>query len=112
MQFLTARILTPHIFAASGLARKHKATAAYDPAYDEANRSILTLAYSNGVSGLTTKGYEALTSLPNSPRAGAASAVTEWYPPNCGNYYLVTGPGPHLTQLLPLLHQDQQILTE
>lgn len=65
-------------------------TASYDTNYDNASLSTLSLACSDGVNGLYTKGYPTIGSLPNSQNVGAVDAVSGWNSPNCGKCYAVT----------------------
>lgn len=71
------------VFAASG-------TAAYDTTYDTGSLSTLSTACSDGINGLSTKGYSTLGSLPGFPRVGASAEVAGWNSGNCGKCYTVT----------------------
>lgn len=71
------------VFAASG-------TAAYDTTYDTASLSTLSIACSDGLNGLNTKGYPTLGALPRFPNVGASSEVASWNSPNCGKCYAIT----------------------
>lgn len=70
-------------FAASG-------TAAYDTNYDTAGLSTLSTSCSDGINGLSTKGYPTLGSLPRFPRVGASAEVAGWNSPSCGKCFAVT----------------------
>src|SRR5690606_37519452 len=59
----------------------------WDPAYDSASRSTLTLACSDGPNGLYTKGYHTLGAVPGFPNVGGSPTVAGWNSPNCGKCY-------------------------
>ncbi|KAF8464448.1 SnodProt1 [Kalaharituber pfeilii] len=65
-------------------------TLAYDTIYDSPSTSTLSLACSDGVNGLYTKGYQSLGSIGNFPNVGAAPSITGWNSPNCGKCFKVT----------------------
>lgn len=65
-------------------------TLAYDTAYDKSTSSLTTVACSDGVNGLLTRGFTTFGSLPKFPHIGAASAVTGWNSPNCGTCWQLT----------------------
>ncbi|KDQ59719.1 hypothetical protein JAAARDRAFT_127291 [Jaapia argillacea MUCL 33604] len=70
-------LLTPFAFAQT-------ASVSYDTTYDNGAQSLATVACSNGVNGLMTKGYTTFASLPNFPYIGGAVAVTGWDSAACG----------------------------
>lgn len=62
----------------------------YDTTYDDASLSLTSVACSNGVNGLMTKGYTTLGSLPGFPKLGGAYTVTGWNSAACGTCYNLT----------------------
>lgn len=87
MQFTTV-ILS--ILSAAATAFAASGTAAYDTTYDTGSLSTLSIACSDGINGLNTKGYPTLGSLPGFPRVGASSEVAGWGSSNCGKCYTIT----------------------
>ena len=65
-------------------------TASYDPGYDNSQRSLLTVACSDGPNGLMTRGFTTLGSLPNYPFVAGVPAVAGWNSPSCGTCWAVT----------------------
>ena len=65
-------------------------TASYDTGYDNAQRSLSTVACSDGPNGLLTRGFTTFGSLPNYPNVAGAPAVTGWNSPGCGTCWTVT----------------------
>jgi len=65
-------------------------TASWDSVYDNASQSTLTVACSDGVNGLYTKGYKTLGAVPGFPNVGAAPTIAGWNSPNCGKCFSVT----------------------
>ncbi|KAF5353176.1 hypothetical protein D9757_012651 [Collybiopsis confluens] len=57
----------------------------YDTAYDDSTQSLLSVACSDGVNGLLTKGYTTFGTLRAFPRIGGASAVAGWNSSTCGS---------------------------
>lgn len=68
-------------------------SAGYDLVYDNPETSTLSLACSDGVNGLYTKGHLKLSDLPRFPRVAAAETVTGWNSPKCGACYNLTWEG-------------------
>ncbi|KDQ34044.1 hypothetical protein PLEOSDRAFT_1088021 [Pleurotus ostreatus PC15] len=62
----------------------------YDQTYDNRQGSLSTVACSNGINGLLTRGYRTFGDLPTFPHIGGASAVTGWNSPNCGTCWELT----------------------
>ncbi|KAF8839857.1 Cerato-platanin [Paxillus ammoniavirescens] len=62
----------------------------YDTTYDDASLSLASVACSDGVNGLMTKGYTTLGSLPTFPNLGGVYTVTGWNSAACGTCYNVT----------------------
>lgn len=87
MQFTT---IIFSILSAAATAFAASGTAAYDTTYDTASLSTLSIACSDGINGLNTKGYPSLGSLPRFPRVGASAEVGGWNSPNCGKCYTIT----------------------
>lgn len=87
MKFTTAIF---SILSAAATAFAASGTAAYDTTYDTASLSTLSIACSDGVNGLYTKGYQTLGALPKFPLIGASVEVPGWNSPNCGKCYAVT----------------------
>jgi len=69
-------------------------TASYDMGYDNAERSLSTVACSDGSNGLLTRHFTTLGSLPKFPHVGGAPAVTGWNSPGCGTCWTVTYTNP------------------
>ena len=80
-----AAFFAPLVSAQSG-----SGTAAWDSVYDNAGQSTLTLACSDGVNGLYTKGKQTLSQVPGFPLVGAAPTIAGWNSPNCGKCFKVT----------------------
>ncbi|KAF5866962.1 hypothetical protein ETB97_006806 [Aspergillus alliaceus] len=59
----------------------------YDQKYDVAGSSLTTVACSDGVYGLISRGYSTFGSLPNFPNIGGAPTIPGWNSPNCGKCY-------------------------
>ncbi|KAG6375800.1 Cerato-platanin [Boletus reticuloceps] len=72
------------------LAQTTVQSVSYDTTYDDASLSLSSVACSNGVYGLETKGYTTLGSLPDFPYIGGAYTVTGWDSPACGTCYSLT----------------------
>ncbi|GAW06681.1 cerato-platanin 7 [Lentinula edodes] len=71
-------VFVPILTAATTLADQLR----FDTTYDNANQSLSTVACSDGVNGLLTKGFTTFGSLPTFPNIGGASAVTGFNSPN------------------------------
>lgn len=54
----------------------------YDTGYDDANRSLTSVACSDGSNGLIPKGYPTQGSLPDFPFIGGAAVVAGWNDPD------------------------------
>lgn len=64
-------------------------TASYDTGYDNPQRSLSTVACSDGPNGLLTHNFTTLGSLPMYPYVGGTPAVTGWNSPGCGTCWTV-----------------------
>lgn len=64
--------------------------ATYDSTFDNPNGSLDTVACSDGVYGLESRGYTTFGSIPNFPYIGGASAIAGYDSPNCGTCYQLT----------------------
>lgn len=62
----------------------------YDTAYDTYGGSLSTVACSDGVNGLLTKGFTTFGSLPSFPNIGAAQAVGGWNSTACGSCWQIS----------------------
>ncbi|TFK45633.1 Cerato-platanin [Heliocybe sulcata] len=62
----------------------------WDSAYDNANQSLATVACSDGVNGLMTKGYTTFGSLLTFPYIGGAQAIAGWNSASCGTCWNIT----------------------
>ncbi|KIK94599.1 hypothetical protein PAXRUDRAFT_827839 [Paxillus rubicundulus Ve08.2h10] len=62
----------------------------HDTTFDDASLPLKSVACSDGVNGLTTKGYTTLGSLPTFPNLGGVYTVTGWNSAACGTCYNVT----------------------
>ncbi|KAI0394516.1 cerato-platanin [Xylariaceae sp. FL0594] len=70
------------------------ATVAYDQGYDDASRSLTTVACSDGPNGLITRyGWQTQGQIPRFPHIGAAAAVGGWNSPGCGTCWQLTYAG-------------------
>ena len=65
-------------------------TVSYDNGYDDASRSLTTVACSDGTNGLLTKGFTTQGSLPSFPHIGGASTIAGYNSPACGTCYSLT----------------------
>ncbi|KUJ18534.1 Cerato-platanin [Mollisia scopiformis] len=65
-------------------------TVSYDTGYDDASRSLSTVACSDGSNGLLTKGYTTQSSLPSFPNIGGASVIAGWNSASCGTCWSLT----------------------
>lgn len=75
--------LTPESEAASAIS----VSVSYNPKYDVTQSSLNTVACSDGVNGLISKGYTTFGSLPEFPLIGGAPTVEGWNSLNCGKCY-------------------------
>ncbi|KAF8129292.1 Cerato-platanin [Boletus edulis] len=75
------------------LAQTTVQSVSYDTTYDNPSTSLSTVACSNGVHGLETKGYTTFGSLHGFPYIGGAYTVTGWNSPACGTCYSLTWRG-------------------
>lgn len=90
MQFtLTTIFAAVAALSAVGAHAGEAGTASWDSVYDNSAQSTLTLACSDGVNGLYTKGYPTLGSIPKFPFVGAAPTIPGWNSPNCGKCYKI-----------------------
>ncbi|KAF8810054.1 snodprot1 [Phlegmacium glaucopus] len=69
-------------------------TASYDTGFDDAGRSLSSVACSDGPNGLLTRNFTTFGSLPKYPHVGGAPAVTGWNSPGCGTCWTVTYTNP------------------
>lgn len=65
-------------------------TVSFDNTYDNHSGSLATVACSDGVNGLLTKGFSTFSSLPNFPNIGGASVVAGWNSASCGSCWQLT----------------------
>jgi hypothetical protein len=63
---------------------------AYDTKYDNSSLSTLSVACSDGVNGLFTKGYPTIGALPTFPNVGGSPEIAAWNSPNCGACYQIS----------------------
>ncbi|ESK87458.1 allergenic cerato-platanin asp f13 [Moniliophthora roreri MCA 2997] len=63
----------------------------YDPVYDNADQSFLTVACSDGSNGMIIKGYPTFGSVPS--YVGAVDTITGWNSESCGTCYQITWSG-------------------
>jgi hypothetical protein len=85
MQFTT--VFVALLSLATGALAGTPTKVLYDTTYDTSSLSTLSLACSDGVNGLYTKGYKTLGALPNFPNVGAAATVEGWNSAQCGACY-------------------------
>lgn len=99
MKFVTATVcaLLPSLHLASAApapqtleaetAAAVSVSVSYDQKYDVKQSSLTTVACSDGVNGLMSKGYTTFGSLPKFPLIGGAPTIPGWNSPNCGKCY-------------------------
>ncbi|KAK4645720.1 hypothetical protein QC761_0035420 [Podospora bellae-mahoneyi] len=69
-------------------------TVSYDIGYDDPNRSLESVACSDGMNGLIWKyGWKKQGDVRNFPFIGGAQAVAGWNSPNCGTCWSATWNG-------------------
>jgi hypothetical protein len=69
-------------------------TVSYDRAYDNATRSLTTVACSGGDNGFITRyGFHSFRDIPRFPRIGGASVVAGWNSAQCGTCWKLTYSG-------------------
>ena len=73
--------------------RSDLSTVSYDVGYDDAGRNLDSVACSDGINGLKTKGFTTQGSLPRFPYIGGVEAVAGWNSPNCGTCWSATWGG-------------------
>lgn len=78
----------------------------YDPKYDVEKSSLNTVACSDGVNGLISKGYTTFGSLPKFPFIGGAPTVGGWNSPNCGKCYQLHYKGGNVDKTINVLAID------
>ena len=66
------------------------ASIAWDSNYGNGDLSTLSVACSNGLNGLYSKGYKTLGALPSFPNVAAIQTVTGWNDADCGKCYKAT----------------------
>lgn len=92
MKFATASAL---LFALVSIALGQQVT--FDPVYDNANQSLLTVECSTGSNGLVTRNFTTFDSLPTFPFIGGAQAVEGFNSAQCGSCWNVTFNGTSIT---------------
>lgn len=101
MKSITATLISLLALTTSALAAPVEERAgqtisvSYDQKYDVGSSSLTTVACSDGVNGLMSRGYTDFASLPSFPRIGGAPTVAGWNSPNCGNCYQIHYSNPH-----------------
>lgn len=88
MQF--SAVIISLVAAATTAFAQNTATVAYDGVFDNPSLSTLNVACSDGINGLSTKGFPTLGALPRFPLIAASSQIAGWNSPNCGKCYAVT----------------------
>ncbi|KIM49555.1 hypothetical protein M413DRAFT_111477 [Hebeloma cylindrosporum] len=69
-------------------------TVSYDTTYDNSDRSLSTVACSDGANGMLTRGFTTFGSLPKFPHIGGAPDIASWNSPNCGTCWNLTYTNP------------------
>ncbi|KAH8687364.1 Cerato-platanin [Tricladium varicosporioides] len=64
-------------------------TVSYDTGYDDASRSLASVACSDGSNGLLAR-FPTQGSLPHFPSIGGASTIAGWNSASCGTCYTLT----------------------
>lgn len=62
----------------------------WDTVFDNPGASLATVACSDGMNGLITRGFTTFGSLKNFPNIGAIPAITDWNSTSCGTCWNVT----------------------
>ncbi|KAJ3045477.1 hypothetical protein HDV00_009130 [Rhizophlyctis rosea] len=75
--------------SSSSIPQLQTTTLGYDPTYDTATLSTLTIACSDGPNGLSTKGYKTLSQLPSFPNITASFNIAGWNSAKCGSCYVL-----------------------
>lgn len=66
-------------------------TVSYDVGYDDASRSMNSVACSDGSNGLVTRyGWQTQGAIPRHPHIGGYMGVEGWNSPQCGTCYSLT----------------------
>ncbi|EPT06122.1 hypothetical protein FOMPIDRAFT_1026956 [Fomitopsis schrenkii] len=78
-----AGIVSALALLASGVFAQETVTVSYDTTYDNSGQSLLTVACSDGPTGLDPP-YSTFGDLPDFPYIGGAAAVSGWGSSNCG----------------------------
>ena len=109
MQFkaFTLALLAAALSAPAALASPTSKTlkVTFDQTYDNASKSLLGVACSNGENGLLTKGFTTLGSLPAFPYVGGAQFVEGWNSAMCGSCWTLTYKGKSIN-VLAIDHTD------
>jgi len=82
MKFFAALIALPCVALA--------ATLSWDTTFDNNGTSLTTVACSDGMNGLITRGFTTFGSLKNFPNIGAVPAIMDWNSSSCGTCWNVT----------------------
>ena len=90
LALITAALSAP---AASASPTSKTLKVTFDQTYDNASKSLLGVACSNGENGLLTKGFTTLGSLPAFPYVGGAQFVEGWNSAMCGSCWTLTYKG-------------------
>ncbi|KAH9911674.1 immunomodulatory protein [Epithele typhae] len=96
---LLAAFLAPTALAHPG-ARTDTVPVTYDNTYDNPRGSLNSVACSNGVNGLVTKGYTIFASLPNYPYIGGGFPVPGWNSTECGSCWTIYYEGKNINVTL------------
>ncbi len=99
MQLQTSAIFAGLMAMASAI------TVSYDAGYDDASRSLASVACSDGSNGLLTKGFTTQGSLPSFPNIGGASTIAGWNSDSCGSCYQLSYNG-NTINVLAIDHAD------
>ncbi|KAK7456504.1 hypothetical protein VKT23_010755 [Stygiomarasmius scandens] len=84
MKFLAAAISLLPVLASAAELR-------FEPAFDNANGSLDTVACSTGDNGIITRfGFQTFKDLPTFPNIGAADAIKNFNSPACGTCWNIT----------------------
>ena len=91
MRFVASALLV--LASAVAISADQPVDVRYDTVYDDPKKSTLSMACSDGINGLYTKGFPDLYSLGGFPNVGASATIEGWDSRNCGACYKLSYDG-------------------